>query len=370
MISAPIHNEYSPDLVSHPVATLQEVLEDRGITQADLAERMGRPKKTINELVMGKAAFTPETALQLERVLGVPASFWNNLETNYRAHLAAERDRTELEAHGQWLQSLPLTQMINLGWIKRFSERTTQVQELLQFFGVASKEQWTKVYAEPQAAFRRSAKFETDAKSLACWLRKGAIEAQRLSCAEYDRTRFRSALSDARRLSREPIGSAIPTLVQLFAQSGVALVLVPQLKKLPVSGATQWVSTSCALIQLSFRYKTDDHFWFTLFHEAGHILLHGKRLVFLEGDSHDGDEEHEANKFAADMLIPATAYRKLRVAKRFSKPNLEHFAQQIGIAPGIVVGRLQHDGALPHTHCNDLKESYDWEALVDSLSQR
>lgn len=85
-------NQYVPDEVSPPGETLSEVLAEHGITQADLAERTGRPRKTIDEIIKGKAAITPETAIQLERVLGVPATFWNRRERQYREHLAKREE--------------------------------------------------------------------------------------------------------------------------------------------------------------------------------------------------------------------------------------------------------------------------------------
>ena len=112
-------NQYAPDSVSLPGQTLQEVLEDRQMTQAELAERMGRPKKTVNEIIQGKAAVTPETALQLERVLGVPAGFWNNLERNYREFLARKEEEERLAASTDWLRKLPVREMVKLGWVEK-----------------------------------------------------------------------------------------------------------------------------------------------------------------------------------------------------------------------------------------------------------
>src|SRR5947209_17876000 len=114
---------YSPDYAVLPGDTLLEVMESLGITQAELAERTGRPKKTINEIVQGKAAITPETALQLERVLGVPASFWNNLERSYQAAQARDQERTSLAEHVSWLRTLPVNEIIKRGWIKAHKDQ-------------------------------------------------------------------------------------------------------------------------------------------------------------------------------------------------------------------------------------------------------
>ncbi len=150
-----------------------------------------------------------------------------------------------------------------------------------------------------------------------------------------------------------------------FRKATVAVVFVPQLPKTRTSGATHWLNPDKALIQLSLRYKTNDHLWFAFFHESGHILLHGKRDFFLEGNDvvsvENRDKELEANKFAEDLLIPPAELKQFLASnQQLSKAGIEQFAAKIGIAPGIVVGRLQHDGVLPPSHYNDLKQSFEW----------
>lgn len=142
----------------------------------------------------------------------------------------------------------------------------------------------------------------------------------------------------------------------------MAVVLVPGLPKTGLSGATRWLNPDKALIQLSLRYKSNDHLWFTFFHEAAHILLHGKKELFLEGlDGIDETKEHEANVFARDRLIPPRGFASFVRQADFSQEAITRFSESIGIAPGIVVGRLQHEGWLPHSHCNALKIFYDWK---------
>ena len=367
----PSENRYSPDVVSLPGETLAELLAERGLSQAELAERMGRPKKTVNEIIKGKTPITPETALQLERVLSVRASFWNNLESNYRAHVARQEEEARLEEFADWPKLFPLAQMAKWHWIDRHRDSVQQVRELLAFFGVVSPAQWKDVYAAPQASFRQSSAFEIDAAAVAAWLRQGEIEAEQLRTAGYRRSTFRRALREVRELTLEPDPEVfMPQLTQLCARSGVAVVFVPEPKGCRASGAARWLTPSKALIQLSLRGKSDDRLWFTFFHEAAHILFHGKRLVFLdEGGPGSGsgkraakimaEEEDDANRFAATLLVPQEPYQKfVGERSRFSKVTIRMFAQSIGVGPGIVVGRLQHDGLLPYSHCNDLKTRY------------
>lgn len=359
-MSNKIHTEYMPDVVSAPGETLLEMLEERGMSQSELAERTGRPKKTINEIIKGKATITPATALQLERVLGTPASFWNNREQQYRENLARQAERASLEGQVSWLSQFPTKEMIGLGWLPGSDDLVVLLEQVLTFFGIASPTQWNKVW-ESNVAYRQSPAFESDPFAVSAWLRKGEIEAQQIDCAPYDSDRFISALSIVRELTVQPPEVFQSETIRVCAEAGVAVAFVPEIPKVRASGAARWLSQNKGMIQVNLRYKTDDQLWFTFFHEAGHILKHGKRDIFIEdGGDHD-EKEEEANKFAADFLIPSSEYRHFTPRTgHYSKSEIIDFAAHVGIAPGIVVGRLQHDGKLPPQNCNDLKRTLVW----------
>ena len=356
-----IKNQYNPDFVTPPGETLLETLEFIGMSQAEFAERTGRPKKTINEIIRGKAAITPETALQFEKVLGVTASFWINREQNYQEWLAREQERSSFEKLLSWTDQFPVKEMVSLGWIEQQDQPINQLNELLRFFGIASPHQWNAVTNDLSLAFRRSPAYKAEPAIISAWLRKGEIEAQSVECELFDAEKFRKTLDEIRPLTNESPDVFRTRTVELCAKAGVAVVFIHELRKLRTNGATRWLNPNKALIQLSLLYKTDDHLWFTFFHEAGHILLHGKRDIFLEEDNQTSDKEDEANRFAADWLIPSNAYKEFRPrGNHFSKAEIVEFANSIGIAPGIVVGRLQHDGRIPMQNCNDLKRKLRW----------
>jgi addiction module HigA family antidote len=362
-------NQYVPDVTSPPGETLAEILADRGMSQAELAERMGRPKKTINEILGAKAELTSETALQLERVLGIPASFWSNLERNYRDSMARAQERKQFSLHAKWPDQFPLGQMAKLGWIARKAGPAEAVGELLSFFAVSSIDQWEARYQNEAVAYRRPAKFEPDVYALTAWLRAGEREAESIECGAFDAEGFRSALAQARRLTLEGDPELfVPALRDLSRACGVAVVFIPELAGSRACGVTRWLSPTKALIQLSLRYKSNDHLWFTFFHEAGHVLLHGKREIFLEiakGRVGNAEREAEADRFAAEMLIPRKDFARLLELAPFSERAVRAFAKETAVAPGIVVGRLQHDKHLPYSHLNKLKLWYTWKHAAD-----
>ncbi len=260
--------------------------------------------------------------------------------------------------------------MIRRGWIVKGVSKTQQVLEALKFFGVASPDAWRAIWESEIVAYRKSAIFKSDFGAITAWLRQGELEAQKIECNVYNAETFRNVLNYVRELTVKPVNVFQEELVRLCATAGVAVVFVQELPKISICGATQWLTPGKALIQLSLRYKCDDQLWFTFFHEAGHILLHGKRQFFLETDEKDrkGDEE-EADTFATNMLINQSQWREFIASHSYrTKVAIKKFADTVGIAPGIVVGRLQHEKLLPHSHCNELKRHLEWdtEGLANS----
>ena len=356
------NDQYNPDYAVPPGENLLEIIESLGMSQTELAERTHRPKKTISEIINGKTAITPETAIQFEHVLNVPARFWMNLENNYRETLARLEEQERLVAQQEWLKIIPVKDMIAKGWVQKKSEIVEQFQEVLDFFGVASVEGWNNYWGNllDSAAFRQSKAFKSDPSAVATWLRQGEREAQDIQCSEFSSTRFKKALSDIRLLTGESPDVFVPEITKLAASAGVAVVFVPEVPKCRVNGATRWLNSNKALIQLSLRYRTDDHLWFTFFHESGHILKHGKKAFFLEGEFNNEQAEAEADTFASDFLIPPKEYARFCMDKDFCLGSVRLFSRSLGIAPGIVVGRLQHEKIIPFSHLNALKIQFTW----------
>ena len=182
------------------------------------------------------------------------------------------------------------------------------------------------------------------------------IEAEAQDCAVYNGSRFRKATQQIRGLTREDLGEALQRAAELCNQAGVAVALVPPLPKTALSGAAWWLSPKKAVIQLSARHKSDDHLWFSFFHEAAHILLHSKKNVFVDEVAGNGtDIEEEANRWAARTLVPPREWGRFVATSPRRKLAVQAFADQQGIAPGIVVGMLQHEGVIPWSHLNGLK---------------
>jgi len=349
--------KYHPDYGVPPGETLLETIQEVGMSQADLASRTGRPLKTINEIVKGRTAITPETALQFERVLGVPASFWNSLERDYQESLAAKGERSRLRSYRSWLSEIPIKELIKRGWVKDSKDEADLVANALNFFGVSSPHAWRQIWTSPQAAFHRSKAFTCSPGAVAAWLRIGELKAAETNCEAFDKSHFKLEIEELRGLTIEKPRQIKQQLVDRCRRVGVAVVFVSELPKTHVSGATQWLKTDKALIQLSCRYKSNDQFWHTFFHEAGHILLHGKKNVFVDTPEtrNESKEEVEAHDFAANLLVPASRMRAFLRKWRGTESEIVEFANELQIAAAIVVGQLQHMNEISFSQMNHFK---------------
>lgn len=350
---------FSPDYAMAPGATLAETLSAKGMSQSDLSLRTGLTEKTISQVVNGVAPISYDTALKLEAALGVPARVWNNLERNYQEAKAEIERAKKLEESLEWFKTIPVKTLISQGLLSPTKDKVELLQKALHFFGVSDVDAWHRVWPASEASFRRSRTRELKWGLVATWIRLGELAAESIECKAYDADRFRRALKKLRGLSIQSPATWQDEMVTECAKAGVTVTFIPAIPGAGVSGMTKWLSKDKALIQLSNLYKNDGSFWFTFFHEAGHVLLHGKKDVFLEGSEPSADQkEREADQFARNLLIPRDRARELQQLR--GADAIKSFAKSIGVSPGIVVGRLQHDGLAYPSAYNPLKKKVEW----------
>lgn len=355
--------------VPHPGESVLEYLEFFGWSQSDLARRTGLTPKTISEICNGKGPITPQTAIAFERVLQRPAHFWLAMQRQFDEIEARKRETAKSTGWDAWVDKFPLAEMKRL----RFSlpQGRSETDVLLNFFGVSSPDSWNSVWRASAVAYRQTRSMNTREESISAWVRETEIVALGIELADFNEQRLHSLIPKLRRLTRTRAEEIMDPVQQMCATAGVAVVWVPALRNTGISGCARWLSEKKALIGLTLRYKTDDQLWYTLFHEIGHILLHRRKKSFvLDNAAEDlGDQivdpemqefEAEANRFSADMLIPPSALGEFTRKKKFTNESIHEFAEAMDIGPGIVVGRLQHDGFLQRHQGNALKQKLDW----------
>lgn len=360
---------FQPNWISVPGDTIKDLLNERNISVESFADQTEMTVSFVNSLINGIADITTEVATILSKTLGASADFWLRREFQYREDLI----RLEKVSQASWFNLLPIKDMVKFGWLK--AENAKNVQAIMQYFGVASINEWHYKYQAEmaQVSFRTSTKHKQLPGAVAAWLRQGEIQTEPLECKDWNAKLFRQSLIEIKKLTRvKDPGEFLPKLIQICADCGVALAIERTPEGCPASGVTKFLNPKRALIMLSFRYLTDDQFWFTFFHEAGHLLLHGKDCVFVEEMSKGrliSEEEKEANDFAAEQLVPSEFRDAMMFVSVYNTKKIVGFAASVGVSAGIIIGQLQHAGKIPHNKFNYYKRRYTWENILPHVSR-
>jgi HTH-type transcriptional regulator / antitoxin HigA len=346
---------FRPDWISAPGDSINQILKQRNLSTSEFAQHLGESLDYVKDLIQGRTEITPELAQRLALIIGATPEFWIARERKYREDLKTH------ESDEEFLDAMPWKEMIKFGWIQPSINKEDLLENCFDFFQVPDAKTWFQSHRDviETSAFRTSLKYASQTGSVSAWLRQGELLAETIECGPWNPEKFRETLNIIRALTREDKPEVfLPELTRLCAECGVAVVTLQSPFYCKASGATRFISPDKAMLLLSFRYFLDDHFWFTFFHEAGHILLHNKNSLFVDEDtSSHAKEEEEANEFAANILIPAQ-FKQEFLRLRGNKRDVIRFARQIGISRGIVVGQLQHLGILKRSELNGLKINF------------
>ena len=349
--------QFNPDYAVPPGDTLLEVMEAQGLDQTRLAALAGLSRKTINEIVQAKGPLTAETAVRLEAVLGLPASFWNNLEANYREALARIEARNKAEAAVSQAKAFPLKELVRRGHLHSILKGPDLVLALQKLFGVAELPLLKDRFEMAGVQFRASANAEKPKPALYAWLLDAEKKAAATTDVEttFDKAALVEAIPMLRQMGLRPLQESLPQLQRACARLGAFVVHVPCYPGVGAHGATFWYHGRPVIV-IGDHYKREDILWFTFFHELHHVLSGGRKVVYVEfGRSAKEDaEEQAADTFAADTLLERSAWEAFCAAGRFDGAAISDFAGMQGVHPGVVVGRLQHERRIRANQCVEL----------------
>ncbi len=336
---------YTSPIAVHPSETIKDLLQELDISQVDLSIRTKLSERTISEIVNGKQSITLDTALKLERAIGISKEGLINMQNEYDSDLLRIKEAERLEEEAAQLDKFSncYPDLCRLGYVKKTRNPIEKVESLLRFFAVNSL---ASVPCSLPVAFRKSKKDTVDQQSVAAWLRIGKIKSEGRNVQPFSKEKLKQNLKKMRNLTTEEPRVFSHELVNLCAESGIVLVYTPHLKKAPVNGATYWLSSDKVLIQTSLRYRYADIFWFTFFHEIGHVLKHGKTDAFVEFSNNVVErdaKELEADEFAQKTLIPdSKSFKQLlgKLTPQEERNLIKVYSKEIGIHEGIVAGRI------------------------------
>ncbi|MBQ4429485.1 MAG: helix-turn-helix domain-containing protein [Clostridia bacterium] len=341
-------------IATPPGETIKEQLESRCMSQKEFASRMGMSEKHISKLINGDVQLTQEVAYKLEMVLGIPARFWNNLEALYREKLAKVEAENEMEQDIELSKRFPYKEMAQFGWVPQSSDSKEKVIALRKFFETITLDAVFSKGLSPRIACRRQSVSDKSDYALMAWAQEAKLEARNIPVSPINYKGLDSTLHSIRAMTVDDPEVFCPKLVSMMADCGIALVFLPLLCGSYLHGATFYDGKKI-VIGLTVRGKDADKFWFSLFHEVGHILLGHLN----KWDDLSDDDEDAANVFARDNLISPSSYNEFTGMRDYSKSAIIAFANKEGLSPGIVVGRLQKDGFIPFSRYHDLKTKYE-----------
>ncbi len=351
---------YTPNIAIHPGRIIARELSFLNMTQKMLSERTGLSEKQFSLIIKGEASVTAETATLLANAIGGTAEYWSNLDTLYKTVLARNQMREKAKNEIQLIQTENFSQtyreLVKYGYIEKTKDLITRVLNLWKFFGVNS------LYAIERTesiAFRKGTGKKSNPIALAAWVRCGELEARKKQIIEYDENKLKQSFSEIKNVIYNMPDNFFEQITGILTNCGVILIACPHFSGTYVNGATKWVGRN-PIIQVSIRGKMADRLWFTLFHEIGHILRHGKKGQ-ISCDDDNSIQEQEANNFAAEVLLPKKEYDKFRYKEDYSSNAILEFSRDEKIDPGLIVGRLQHDKLVPYNQLNFLHKQLNWK---------
>lgn len=348
-------NQYIPTIVFHPAETLREKLEEMGMGIKEFALRTGKPEKTIIAVLNEESSLTPEMAVLFENVTKIPANFWITKQARYNEFIARKRYADTIAAAEKWAKEFPYAEMAKNHWVPSTRILEEKTIHLLNYFGVANHKAWESLYMETElkVAAYTSLKQTHEPHAISAWLRQGELQAQSIKAPSFDVKKLKMNIPAMRKLMVEQPVHFFEQLQQLCLEAGVILLFTPKFPKVPLSGSTRWINEN-PLIQLTARYGQNDRFWFTFFHELGHIILHGKKYISLENvdfAAADPEKEQQAHEFAVKHTFSKEQEEKLlrEQVHVLTADDIVARAREFNTHPAMIIGRLQHLGQIPYS---------------------
>ena len=357
--------EYEELIAFHPGYYVKEIIEDMGITQSEFAQRLNTTDKTLCKLVNAEISLSDDLAQKLAQMMGTSVKVWLDLQTSYTEKILEIKKRKALDEEKRYLKILDYSYFRRLHVVKDTRNSAERIAELHKFFKVSS----LSVLGEKDflVACKTAVQDVTEKNIVSsnAWIQTALNGAEKMVCKPFNKKRLQSYLPEIRTMTLQDPSAFFPRLCALFQECGVAFILLPHLKNSGVNGAVKWINPEKVLLAINNRRLYADVFWFSLFHEIRHILQQKIKETFISSDKTaciscaDKELEADADRFAGDYLIARGEYERFIGNKTWNENNVRIFAQQVGIHPGVVVGRLQHDGHLDYNQLINLKEKYE-----------
>jgi len=361
MVEIESKGSFSPNWRTHPGEHLEEYLEAKGWTQADFARRAGMTPKLVSEILSAKNPVTPETAVKFQHVLGLKAEIWMSLQAKWDLQEVRTKKPKKSAELREWLSNFPVAELKKRGAIPQTTDQKELADALCSLFGIGEPSAFSGL-VKNMAVQHRKAVGDVKEGHVWSWLMLGEAAASKLELPRFSKQKFLEAVQEIRDLTQYEPEVFEPRMRELCRDAGVALVFEPPISKTKLFGSARWFNgDKNAIIQLSLRMKTNDHLWWTFFHECGHIILHKGKNFADDKNAHGDGLEHEADQWAEQLLYGRGGVdAAIRTLKPLNEAGIQTQAKRLNLHPGIIVGMLQHYGVIHYSELNHMKARYDW----------
>jgi len=337
--------EYNDTIAFHPGYYIKELVDESGLTQEDFAKRLDTTPKNLSLLIRGEQTLTIDIAMKLSRMLGTSVSYWLRLQNVYDSLVAEFKSQEVLIEERKVFDCLEYKYFkdnFDLPNLPR--QRDEQIARLRSYLNVASLGVFKK--RDMAVSFKSSNENMSEANIIKAniMVQLAINKALSINAPKYNKAKFVEATRYALTLTKSH-QEFYPKIRKAFEEAGVILIILPNLPGSKINGATKKLGNSIMLM-VNDRRLYSDTFWFTLFHEIGHIINGDFGITF---DSENYQNEDMADKYAADALIPPAEYQRFINSNRFDIASICDFANQIERDPGIVLGRLLNDKKVEYT---------------------
>ena len=355
--------EYKDLVAFHPGYYIADIIDDMDISQAEFAERMGTTAKTLSQLLNGQANISNDLAKKLSVMMGTSVDIWLKLQNTYDLKLIEIQQARDFDEQKGILRLIDYKYFIDVAKLPETKVAEEKIANLCSFFSVSDLRILLK--SDLLVNFRNGTSDESEKKEInsRAWIQTALNMAKTIKTEPYNAQKLKDYLPELRNMTLQNPEEFLPRMRDIFAECGVAFVLLPHLKNSGVNGAVKWVNNERVVLAMNNRGLDADIFWFSLFHEIKHVFQQKIKTIFLAGTveemiDYNNSLEVEADKFASNYLIPPNELKKFAPTQYTSDDEIVEFAKSIGIHPGIVAGRLQHEKIIPQNRCTKLKEKY------------
>lgn len=354
---------YREIMAFHPGYYVAEIIEDMGITQAEFAMRMGTTSKTLSQLINGQANISNDLAQKLSTMLGTSIEFWLNLQTAFDEKVIEISKQMTIDEQAEIAAVIDYSYFVKLVNLPAARTIRDKIDNLCSFFKIAD----LRILKQDDFLVNfRSGIATVEEKNIInsrAWLQTALNVAAEIETATFNAEKLKGYVPEIRGMTLQEPEVFLPRLREIFSECGVAFVLLPYLKNSGINGAVKWINQDRVVLAMNNRKLNADTFWFSLFHEIKHVLQQKTKTVFIsankeEMDAIDDRLEAEADTFAQNILIPPRALRQFNPSQYTSDAEIVEFAKRIGIHPGVVAGRLQHERIIAQNRCSSLKQQY------------